>query len=55
MWLAADFLIDPTYSTGSDGSAAGKRAVKKKNTAMEDEFREIDEFGNWNAVYQVLA
>lgn len=54
MWLVADFLTDPVYSTGSDGSAVGERAVKK-NTAMEAEFREIDEFGNWNAIYQVIA
>ncbi|KAK2841219.1 hypothetical protein Q7C36_012798 [Tachysurus vachellii] len=39
--------------SGSERSAVGERAVKK-NTAMEAEFREIDEFGNWNAIYQEI-
>ncbi|KAI4881500.1 hypothetical protein NFI96_012325, partial [Prochilodus magdalenae] len=35
-------------------SSIGSRGAVLEHTAMEAEFREIDEFGNWNAIYQEI-
>lgn len=46
MWFDIDFKTD---------CISRERTFERRGThaAMEAEFREIDELGNWNAVYQV--
>lgn len=46
MWFDINFIIN---------SIVRKLSIERRGThaAMEAEFREIDELGNWNAVYQV--
>lgn len=46
MWFDIDFKADYINR---------ERTFERRGThaAMESEFREIDELGNWNAVYQV--
>lgn len=46
MWFDIDFITNCIVRESS---------IERRGThaAMEAEFREIDELGNWNAVYQV--
>ncbi len=46
MWFDIDFITNCIVR----GSSIERRGA---HAAMETEFREIDELGNWNAVYQV--
>lgn len=46
MWFDIDFITHCIVR----GSSIERRGA---HAAMETEFREIDELGNWNVVYQV--